>query len=450
MLTTREYIKIILKAKLPNLDVSDNSPLSELFVNPAAAMMDPLLTQLKYLLDNLGLKDPEKINPDELDAIGSNFLVYRRQAIPSTGYVEMFYDIAQNISIPIGTTFTALDSRIYATTKTFTISEGTMNANLWRFPLYSTGLIPVVATYDTLGTPLDPNSITSTDFAIEPSQITNPVAFAAGILAETNTEYAERLINAVMNRSLASEQSFNNLITENFPSVYETVVIGAGDDRMVRDLHYSGVESLENYYLVDYRGKISVTDFYISASGGYYIRTSGLFDSVPSFDEYPYTQSKAYWTLFYDDPTTSGLVPDMPIPDEYITQFTTAQYANIYYLKDAYKTTLQTTLLLQDPFVGGALDPKWIAGDAYVGTSSLWNAYEIAATDDGVRLGYIPAAAVLEQTPIPVSKRFMTLIKNVINLALTQNPSYASMIDQNALSTNLLDALGIENKFTED
>ena len=44
----------------------------------------------------------------------------------------------------------------------------------------------------------------------------------------------------------------------------------------------------------------------------------------------------------------------------------------------------------------------------------------------------------------------MTLIKNVINLALTQNPSYASMIDQNALSTNLLDALGIENKFTED
>jgi hypothetical protein len=429
MTATREYIKNILKNKLPALDVSDGSPLSELFVNPVSAVMDPVLIQLKYLLDNLGLKDPELINPTELDAIAGNFLVYRRQAIPASGYIEMFFDTAQGMLVPQGTTFTSNDNRQYVTTSDFVVAESTMQANLWKFPLFSTGLIPVISLVDSLGTPLAPGSIVSTDFAPVPVQVTNPVSFSAGVVVETNTEFATRLIDSVMNKSLASEQSYINLISENFPSVKETMVIGTDDERMIRDLRYSGMDSLESYYLVDYRGKISVSDFYVSASGGYYIKTSGLFDSVPNFDEYPYPQSKAFWTLFYDDPASSGIVPDLPMPDEYAIQYTTSQYANLYYLKDSYKTTLHTAILLQDPFVGGALDARWVTGDVHIAANKMKNSFEILPTDNGVRLGYTPTQDTLAALSVPISKGFLGVIKDTILLALRTEVGLASLID---------------------
>lgn len=434
MTATREYIKSILKSKLPALDISDGSPLSELFVNPLSAVMDPLLIQLKYLLDNLGLKDPELINPAELDAIAGNFLIYRRQAIPASGYIEMFFDTAQGMLVPKGTTFTSNDNRQYITTSDFIVAESTMQANLWKFPLFSTGLIPVISLVDSLGTPLAPGSIVSTDFVPAPVQVTNPVSFSVGVLEETNTELASRLIDAVMNKSLASEQSYLNLITENFPSVKETIVVGTDDERMIRDLRYSGMESLESYYLVDYRGKISVSDFYVNASGGYYIKTSGLYDSVPNFDEYPYPQSKAFWTLFYDDPASSGLAPDLPTPDEYVTQYTTSQYANLYYLKDAYKTSLHSAVLLEDPFVGGALDTRWITGDVHIATDKVKNSFEIVPTENGIRLGYTPTQNTLAALTVPISKGFLNAIKDAILLALNTEVALANLIDANSVS----------------
>jgi hypothetical protein len=441
MLTTKDYIKKILKTKLPALDISDGSPLSELFVNPTAAIFDPVLTQLKYLLDNLGLLEPEKINPAELDTIAANFLITRRAEVPSTGYVEMYFDTAQNMLIPAGTAFTATDGRIYTTTTAFLVAESTMQANLWKFPLFSTGLIPVSAISDSIGTPLSPGTIISTDFEPTPIQVTNPTAFSEGIVAETNTELVNRLINAVVNRSLASEQSYKNLIAENFPSVLETIVIGAGDERMSRDLHYSGIESLESYYVTDYFGKISVNDFYISASGGYYIKTSGLFDEVPQFNEYPYPQSRAWWTLFYDDPATSGILVDLPTPDEYTMEFTTSQYANLYYLKDQLKTSLHTALLLYDPFVGGAFDDQWLAGDVNSGATVLKNAYELASTPDGARFGFTPGS--LPELPVNVSKKFLRLVQQMFDLSLKLNPSFAQYIDMEGISAELLAMYGI-------
>jgi hypothetical protein len=437
MTTIKNYIKNILKNKLPNLDISDGSPLSELFVSPLTALLDPVLTQLKYLLDNLGLLEPEKINPLELDAIAANFLIYRRQAIAATGYVEMYFDAPQNILIPKNTIFVSNDARQYIITSAFQVTYSAMQENLWKFPLFSTGLIPVTALVDNIGTPLAPGSIVSTDFSPAPIQVTNPTAFTEGTVAETNTELAQRLIDSVMNKSLASEQSYTNLITENFPSVREVITIGAGDSRMIRDLHYSGIESLENYHLTDYFGKISISDFYISASGGYYVKTSGIFDSVPGYDEYPYPQSKAYWTLFYDDPTSSGLISDMPNPEDFVVQFSTSQYANLYYLKDSLKTTLATPVLLQDAFVGSVLDPRWVLGDVFTGATTLKNAVEITSTNDGVRLGYTPDPAVLTQTPVNVSKDFLQLVKDLLYTSLLLESSYATLIDWNRMMADL-------------
>lgn len=433
METTKQYVKNVVKAAYPALDLSDGSPLAELFTHPTSAVFDPVMQQLQYLLDNLGLKDPEAIHPSELDAIASNFLIYRNQGIPSTGYVEMFYDEAQSLLIPSGTKFTTENGTAFITSQALQVMSSTMALNTWRFPLYSTGLIPVTAQF-TSTEAIGPEEIIDTDFEPAPVLVTNTTGFTPSTATETNTELAARLIKAVLNRNLASAASIEVLLTENFPSIRETIVIGPTDERMTRDLFHSGIESLQNYHLIDYLGKISVADFYTSAGGNVYIRTSGVFDSTSNFDQYPYPQSKAFWALFYDDPATSGLTPDLPDPDEFVLEFNTAQYANIYYLNDALKTTLHTTVLMDEPFVGGSLDSRWITGDAHFGTASLRSPEEIAATADGVRLGYTPDAEAITATPISLSRDFLKKVKDAIGIALTMTPQGAKGYDPNALT----------------
>ena len=335
MISTNLYIKTILTQKFPSLDVSDGSPLAELFLNPTTAILDPLLTQVKYLLDNLGLQDPENIDPTELDQIAGNFLIYRRQAIPSTGYVELFYDTIQAITIPANTVFISTDGRQYVNSTGIQISATMLQGNTWRYPLYSTGLIPVIAISDTLGTILSPGMITSTTLIPTPTLVTNPTTFAEGVLAETNTELVARLIDAVLNRSLASDDGFKVLVTENFPTVQKTRVISAGDSRMIRDTYYEGATALENYYVSDYLGKVNTADFE---------------NNVPDTDQAPYCQSKAYWQLFIDDPTDT-LINNIPPPAQspsYWREFTTTQYSTLYYKNDVLGTDLKSTTLLDD------------------------------------------------------------------------------------------------------
>ncbi|MFA6295422.1 MAG: hypothetical protein WC666_03285 [Candidatus Paceibacterota bacterium] len=436
METTKQYIKNIIKASYPALDLSDGSPLSELFVNPTSAIFDPVLTQLKYLLDNLGLKDPESIHPLELEAIASNFLIYRNQGIPSSGYVEMFYETPQTLLIPAGTQFTTADGSVFITPVAVQIMSNAMSGNTWRFPLYSTGLIPVTA--QLTSTPaIGPDEIIDTNLDPAPTLVTNSTGFSVSTATETNTELAERLMKAVLNRSLASAASIDVLLTENFPSIRQTVVIGPTDSRMSRDIFYSGIESIQNYHVVDYRGKISVSDFYTSSGGGVYIRTSGVFDSTANFDQYPYPQSKAYWTLFYDDPATSGLTPDLPNPDEFLLEFSTSMYSSLYYLNDVYKATVKTSVLLDDPFVGGALDPRWMTGDAHYGARTVKNGEEIKPTANGVRLGYTPDSATVTATPITLSRDFLKKIKDAIGMALTITSHGARSYNPEVVATNI-------------
>ena len=69
MNSTLQYLQTVLATNYPGLDVSAGSPLSELFLNPTAAMLDPVMTQLKYLLDNLGILNPENINNESKRAV---------------------------------------------------------------------------------------------------------------------------------------------------------------------------------------------------------------------------------------------------------------------------------------------------------------------------------------------------------------------------------------------
>jgi len=353
MTTVKQYIKDAITSIDSTLDVSDSSSLTDLLINPAASILDPLIAQINHLQDNLGIHDPENMSDDELDAVAANFLITRDLGTKSTGYVELLYTTPQGIFIPAQTQFTTGDGTIFITTKDLYIDQGTMESNLWNFPYYSSGPIPVESELVGESTALEPNTIVATTLEPSPARVTNPAAFAGGTDGETNLEFAARIITDVVSNSLASADSISTSLRKTFPTIQSLEVTGMEDDEMLRDLVTSGISTYDEITRINYYGKVS-----------------GLNDP-------PYPGSRAYVSVFYDDPVTSGILADLPNPELFKQEFITEQYSGLYKLDDVYKTTLATTTILSDNFEAPNFDGKWRLGDASVSVSSTLSANEI-------------------------------------------------------------------------
>lgn len=406
MTTVKQIIKDIASAYDTTLDVSDSSSLTDLLINPASAMMDPFITQLNYLLNNLGLLDPESINPSELDAIGSNFLISRVQGTKGTGYVELLYTVPQSISIPLGAKFTSSTGIDFVTTHSMYVSADTMQGNAWNYPYYSSGPVPVEATDTGTSTAIGINQINSTDMDPAPDSVTNPAAFSGGTGTESNTDYVNRIINEIVSGALGSAQSVRTILRKTFPTVVDTLVRGMNDNEMLRDLVTSGLSLSSVHKVIDFYGKIS-----------------GL-------NELPHPESQAYYTVFWDDPTTSGIQPDLPGIQYFSNEFTTSMYEGMYALNDSLQATAQTLIVLEDNFGGGTLNPRWTLSDGTVGIGQLLAPGESALDTVGglpqIRLGYeYTGNTALTNMPITVSALFLFSVLNYLARS-TQLPASAS------------------------
>jgi len=352
----KEYIIDRLNSYDPTLDTSDNSALVDLLVNPGSAMLDPVISQLNYLLDNLGLTSPDNISDSELDAIAKNFLKARKLGAQAVGTVELFYNNPIDLDIPAGTTFTSSTGTVFVTKQAIHIPLSAMAGNTWNFPRYSTGNIPVVAQEFGLISSIAPNNIKTTNLVPAPALVTNPSAFTGGVDQENNVNFISRIIEEVLTAALGSAASIKTNLSPAYPSIKEIKTRGMNDLEMLRDLVYSGIQVYLNYYVVDFYGKFS------------------------GIGDLPFPQSIAYWNVFFDDPTTTGLIPDLPPVAEFFDEFTTTQYGGIYKLNDALKTTIQTLTILKDDFQATTLDSAWDLSDAMTGNGGLKDPDEIALT----------------------------------------------------------------------
>jgi len=403
-LNIKEYIKNQLISFDPTLDLSDNGALADLLINPGSAMLDPVIAQLNFLLANLGLGTPEAMNESEFDAIAGNFLKVRKQGAKATGVVELFYNNPINLDIPAGTTFSSSNGIVFVTNQDIHVPLSSMAGNTWNFPRYSTGTVPVVAQEYGVIASLQPNSIKSTNLIPAPALVTNPSAFSGGADKETNTDFAARLIDEAITGALGSASGVRANLSPAFPTIQSITVKGMNDNEMLRDLVYSGLSVYSDYKSIDFYGKVS-----------------GIIDS-------PFPQSIAYYTVFYDDPGTSGLIPDLPMITEFTDEFTTTQYGGIYNLDDALKTSIQTTVVLQDDFQSPKLDSTWVMSDSTTGIGMLRDAEEfLLVTLSGsqmLRLGHRLAESEVDViSKVMVTQNVMHLMLNAIQNMAKMTPT---------------------------
>jgi hypothetical protein len=408
MNTVKQYIKDVLNTFDPSLDTSDSSAITDLLINPGSAMLDPVIAQINYIIANLNLNSPESLSSDELDAIASNYLVTRSLGSKASGYVELFYNSPTNVEITPETIFSTATGLQFVAIRQMSISSSAMSQNVWAFPRYSTGPIPVEAAGEGLIYCIVPGEITSSTVTPIPSRVTNVAGFSGGTDTETNSEFAERFIASIISGSLSSPKSIMVSLQNSFPSIKDVMVKGMEDSQMLRDLVTDGINLYSLYSDIDFYGKIN------------------------GYDTNPYPESQAYWSLFYDDPGTSGLLPDLPEPGIFTEEFTDDYYLGIYNL-NADGTNVRTSVLFSDDFSGTEFDSRWRFGDSRAGSTTLINSSEITIDNNKVKLGVNHTEADIPNMSISVPVRTMFDIINGVR----RLPSYPSYVSEglNSLTT---------------
>jgi len=366
-------------------------------------MLEPFVKQLQFLLKNMSLKNVQAIEPTELDALLANFLKFRDPGSKSTGVIELFYTTPMNLDIPKGTIATDAAGNTYVTTRPYYIPSSTMSANVWQYPYYSTGPIAVESSLPGVITEIGPNEIVAIDLSPVPAIVTNPAGFTGGTDAETNTDFLLRAMTEVINGSLGSAAGIENTLISTFPTIQDIQVKGMGDEEMLRDLVASGVSYYPYPTKIDFYGKVS-----------------GLHDL-------PYPGSKAYWTVFWDNPATSGIQPDLPLLEEIaVDEFLTPQYAGIYKLDDAAYTKFNTQVIAEDRFAGDTIPAHWRMSDAKHGLEVVASAVEFAVEQKGagnkLRLGYRTTEVEVPTRPIQVDVQFLLNVMNGFKLATAMAP----------------------------
>ncbi|MBP9743629.1 MAG: baseplate J/gp47 family protein [Burkholderiales bacterium] len=407
-----EYIRQLLLAYDNNLDLREGSALNDLLVNAGAAIITDLKLQQDELFQYLTLENPDALDEDTLDTFAKTFLVNRQVGSKASGYVRLYFSSPRAINIPAGTRFESAAGLLYETIYGYSFTEADLRANNERYPYYSTGDVYIEALEPGVQFDAQPGKITKLKSVLPfvPAQITNPRAIEGSTEHDTNSVLYTKILNAALNKTLYTSAGLQTVITEQFPTIQNIVVVGTDNEKMLRDLAYSanlsGLVRNVLYERSDYYGSFG------PISSGY------LYSGILAGSYYhfaPFNESVAYYNgVSYSGTLTSGV---LPATSSFNREFSIDQYAGLY-KKDSSYALIETRVLLDENFDHSNLaEIGWKTSDSAAGLGYLRYSKEIEVANGFVRLGYTPTT-VTETSNVLISPDLFDQVSGLIDRAL--------------------------------
>jgi len=308
-------------------DVKPGSVFYDLMILPLSQLLEDYQTEHQEILDLQSVSDPTGISEDDLDAIALNFLMSRNAGTKAAGYVKFYYSSGTTLSINEGTILTSEDGLEYEVSANTYVAKVQMDTNIAEYPYYDSGEIYIVA--KEAGN--EYNKPAETQFTVQgetdiptPVKIVNAAAFSSGTIKEGNQTFYNRITDSIYNKSLASKESLDSKIKENFTTVISTDVIGAGNDLMIRDL--ANLEGAVEAYEED--------DFYLTYSGQH----AGTYDS-------PHLANVG---VFQDVDESENV--EIPPYTSWSTEFSNDMYQGVYKLHDEEYAYYEQDVILREDF----------------------------------------------------------------------------------------------------
>jgi uncharacterized phage protein gp47/JayE len=217
----------------PDIDInSPGSVVRDIFVNPLLLLMTPLREEIAHLRRQQSLADYTTLSDVEMDALLSNVLASRNTGSFAYGTIRVFFSTTRVVGVDASILFTTSAGQVFVAdeTRQFLPSEMVRQGNLWYIEVAARSQTPSTSSNVAAGTPF---TVTGIDGVVRAA---NPTAISGGVDSETNTQFYERALTAITERSLNTERGIQSFIFDNSTNIVSVDVVGFGDPLMQRDI----------------------------------------------------------------------------------------------------------------------------------------------------------------------------------------------------------------------
>jgi hypothetical protein len=234
-LPAEDFIAQVLGETYPALNLAPGSAIYDLFVTPAALIVQQLRDRSKVIQRNQSLLNYQTMLPEELDRLASNFFVSRRPGTPSTGVQRVVFATPQIVSITTSVVFTSDTGVRFRPISSVTVSSATMSSN--SLPDTGEYFVDVSCISETTGdlTELSSGAVTGVTGVPGVIRTVNITDYAGGENSESNSRLYARIKASLSNKDLVTSSSFKSSILDTFSTVRDLRVVGFGDPLMERD-----------------------------------------------------------------------------------------------------------------------------------------------------------------------------------------------------------------------
>jgi len=255
------FLVTFLHQKFPTGNYTEGTVLHDLVIRPMASILSLLEGEIGSLESRNTVKgimeEESESSTALLDLLASNFFIGRRKGERSQGVVTLRLSTADTVVIPPGTIFTkslgidfiydAAENLVIDIPEVEYTSDGIASG-------YYLAKVFVSGITEYIGSGMPPGILQSmTNSPIGLDTLYNEATFSIAEGQEPNLVFAERIKEAVSNRSFNTEHGIRTVLTDAVNSVRKVQVIGAGDPEMMRD--YLAVGASESIHTL---GKINI------------------------------------------------------------------------------------------------------------------------------------------------------------------------------------------------
>lgn len=235
----RTFIVETMKQVIPGANVDGGSAINTVFARGAAAISSVLHQEIEHLLTSRDLSEPESMTDGDLDLLLANLLVERDTGDLSFGFVRLFYSDRVDRSFSRGLTATTEDSALNFVTiadLAFRTEDYFVDEDSGEF------FLNVPFTSEEAGEEynVDIGEISKlTNDSSGALRVTNVSVFANGKARQSNTEAVATASRSVSTRVPVSRDGAVFFMQQLFRGkLRNLLVVGAGDDEMMRDELY--------------------------------------------------------------------------------------------------------------------------------------------------------------------------------------------------------------------
>ena len=279
-----------------------------LFILPAAQILDPLSAKIKQIDTFQGLLSPMYLSESQMNTVVSNFGVFRNQGAPGTASVNIIVRTAQSLDISQALYLTATINGIsYPFIFPATQLQDSDFIKNYKYGNYYSTKFPVPATIPVSSTLDYTNVVLNTELVASQTVDANIVSFVLSnmptpsVPKEDNMSLYYRFLNSAGSRTLDNEAGVLSLFADRFPDVYVYKVFGNTDQEVIRNQIYVFSSDVDDSYnTLNFKGKFSPTsaiphkayEYLLTSDDDYVVYPAGTGKlQLTSYLNYLYTEA---------------------------------------------------------------------------------------------------------------------------------------------------------------